>query len=78
MKIIEEGFCMSIEGKSVEGGRVEIDFDKRVSALSHVEDVLLKRNVRTCVIKVGDAQSLLHWHAVAHIRKQRQLAFLLD
>lgn len=61
VRFIQEGSCEPIESIFVGGGWLLVILDERASGLSHEKDVILKRNVKTWVIKVRDDQKFCWW-----------------
>lgn len=63
---------------SVEIGRFVVVLEKLISSLNHVEIVLLRRNVETCVIKMREGKSPCCLSVIAQIYKKQSHASVFD
>lgn len=67
VKLIKEGLGVSIKGTFVERCRRVVILDKPVSDLNYDEEILLRINEETCVVKVRDAESLCRWSVLGRL-----------
>lgn len=56
IKLIEGCFRVSVQETSLKASIFVVALDEFLSSLKHKDDVLLKRILNSCVIKVRDAQ----------------------
>lgn len=67
----------TVKGISMEGDILVMGLHKRVSSMTHENNVLLWNNWKTWVIKVRDSQNLCRWHVSAQTHRQRKHTFAL-